>query len=227
MLFDRRKTVVVIAIVIAVASVVVGYLKVTRNLAGQADSTSAREPIPGGDRSPAKSSASKEIEAPVGTLAPPPDDAGEKALTDWMAREAGQLDLPSVDGERKAKEMAVVASRLTRSQSRRLLTTARDPQSPASQRILSTYLLVQAGPRALAELRELIVSPIVATGPAHSEDESRAMREKTLRLMAADGWLARSEADPEARRVLGDTIDEIQDPYVRRYVRDRFRQKSR
>jgi cytoskeletal protein RodZ len=148
--------------------------------------------------------------------------AADPRFQQWIASEARLMDAPRVDSDAKEKEMSAVASKLTRQQSRQLLHTAKNPGSPAAEKILSTYLLVQAGPRAVQELKELIASPVSPSGPVHSAAEMNNMRDKTLRIMALDGLSSRAKSDPEARAALAKAIGEIQDPYVKRQAQDRL-----
>lgn len=136
----------------------------------------------------------------------------------WLSEEARRLDLPSVDSGRKQYEMDQIAARLTPAQRKTLLQTARSPSAPAGEKILSAYLLVQAGPSATQELRELITSAVSEPGEPHSPEEISAVRDKTLRIMALDGLAQRAQSDPSAREALAKSIPAIQDPYVKSYA---------
>lgn len=145
----------------------------------------------------------------------PPTDAGLKT---WLKSEAQQMDMPRVDSERKEREMNLIATRLSAPQRRELLRVARHPKSPAGEKVLAAYLLVQAGAQGMQELKELIVSPVSEAGETHSVAEMNSMRDKTLRIMALDGLSSRAQNDAQARATLAKTIEEIQDPYVKSYA---------
>ena len=144
----------------------------------------------------------------------------------WLAAEARELDSLNVDSASKESAIKTVVAKLTPQQSKQLLQTAKNPNAPAGEKILSTYLLVEAGVRSLGDLRELIVSPVPDGGPhpAHSEGELKGIREKSLRIMAVDGLVSRAKNEPEARAALARAIEDIQDPYIKAYAEDRFRQ---
>lgn len=143
----------------------------------------------------------------------------------WLREEARELEAPSAAG--KEGEMAARAARLTPAETRELLRTAKSPRAPAAEKILSTYLLVQAGPRALGELQELIATPIAEGGPAHSDSELNRARDKTLRIMALDGLSTRAQTDPAARAALAASVEVIADPFVKTYARQRLERLSR
>jgi hypothetical protein len=178
------------------------------------------------------SSATRELESasPRTDKAPSPrSDSAHPKIVDprfhqWLVHEAKSLDSPSVNGERKKKEIREIVQKLTPAQSRQLLATAQDPQAPAGEKILSTYLLVEGGSISREDLRVLITSPVEDQGPhqAHSESEMTGVREKSLRIMALDGLFSRAQSDPSAREALAKIIADIQDPYVREYARERY-----
>lgn len=178
------------------------------------------------------SSATQELKSSGtgGDKAPSPrSDSAQPKIVDprfhqWLVQEAKSLDSPSVNGEKKKKEIREIVQKLTPAQSRQLLATAQNPQAPAGEKILSTFLLVEAGPISHQDLRALITSPVEDQGPhqAHSESEMTGVREKSLRIMALDGLFSRAQSDPSAREALAKIIADIQDPYVREYARDRY-----
>lgn len=155
----------------------------------------------------------------------PSSDSPKTEFGRWLRDEARQLDEPSAAG--KESEMAAVAAKLTPVETRELLRTAKSTHAPAAEKILSTYLLVQAGPRAIAELQELIATPISEGGPAHSDSELNRARDKTLRIMALDGLSTRAQSDPMARAALARSVDAIEDPFVKKYARERLERLSR
>lgn len=143
----------------------------------------------------------------------------------WIRDQAKVMDQPHVNEGELKRQMGHVVQSLSPEQSVQLLQTARSGTAPASEKILSTYLLVQAGARARKELSELIASPLPVNQnfQPHSVDEAKSVREKTLRIMAVDGLASQAERDPEARLALAQGIDRIRDPYVRAYAEDRLR----
>lgn len=161
-------------------------------------------------------------------VAPSAPEKEDVAFKHWVKKEAASVDAVHVDADKKREEIRNVVRRLTPQQSRQLLATARDPHSPAGEKILSTYLLVEGGPLSRGELTALIASPLENVGPheAHSEAELVGVREKSLRIMAIDGLFARAQRDPEAREALAKVISDIQDPYLRGYAEDKYRRLS-
>ncbi len=144
----------------------------------------------------------------------------------WLSSEARSLDLPSVDADAKRRELRKIVAKISPLQSRQLLLTAKSPKAPAGEKILSTYLLVESGTRGHSELSELIAAPLVDKGPhpAHSEEEMRGVRDKSLRIMAIDGLFAQAQKDPRAKETLARTIPGIDDPFIRSYAEDKLRQ---
>lgn len=147
----------------------------------------------------------------------------------WLRDEAKNIDAPSVNAEQKREEIQTIVRRLTPVQSRHLLATAKNPKAPASQKILSTYLLVEGGAVSRGELTDLITSPLVDQGPheVHSEAELVGVREKTLRIMAIDGLFSRAQKEPGGRQALAKVISDIQDPYIKSYAQEKFERLSR
>lgn len=145
----------------------------------------------------------------------------------WVAEEARGMDYPSADPERKARDVNARAARLTAEERQELLRTANDAQASAGEKVLSTFLLVQAGARAHAELRALIAQPVAPTGEPHSEQELASMRDKTLRIMAIDGLAETAKRDPRAREALTKVVGEISDKQLKTYARERVEQLSR
>lgn len=147
----------------------------------------------------------------------------------WLRDEAKNIDAPSLDEGQKRDEIRTVVRRMTRAQSRQLLATAKNPKAPASEKILSTFLLVEGGAVSRGELTDLIASPLVEQGPhePHTEAEFVGVREKTLRIMAIDGLFSRAQREPEARQALVKVISDIQDPYIKAYAQEKLDRLSR
>jgi hypothetical protein len=144
----------------------------------------------------------------------------------WIEDEAKQLDNVNVDSAQKRQEIRRVVSKITPQQSRQLLQTVKNPRSPAGEKILSTYLLVEAGSKAHGELADLISSPLTEAQDfeAHSVEEMKGIREKSLRIMAIDGLFSQAQREPGARTALARAAQEASDPTIRAYAEDKLRQ---
>lgn len=144
----------------------------------------------------------------------------------WLSTEAKELDRLHVDGDAKRAQIRSVVKKMTPQQSRQLLQTAKNPKSPAAEKILSTYLLVEGGLRTESELAELIAAPLEEPGhyAPHSEEEVKGIREKSLRIMAIDGLFSRAQKEPTAKAALARAASQATDPSVRAYAEDKLRQ---
>lgn len=144
----------------------------------------------------------------------------------WLSLEAKELDAVHVDGDAKRAQIRSVVKKMTPQQSRQLLQTAKNPKSPAAEKILSTYLLVEGGLRTEAELAELISAPLEEPGhyAPHSEEEVKGIREKSLRIMAIDGLFSRAQTEPTAKAALAKAASQATDPSVRAYAENKLRQ---
>lgn len=150
----------------------------------------------------------------------------DSEFQNWLSREAKELDRTNIDGDTKQAELRKVVAKITPVQARQLSLTARNPRAPAAEKILSTFLLVEAGSKAHQDLVELITSPLAEKGPflPHSEEESKGVREKSLRIMGIDGLFSQAQTDPRARDLLARSIPSIDDPTIRAYAEDKLRQ---
>lgn len=183
--------------------------------------------------SPSKSTVPVESTEPISSTSEPESKSSsvksiapenEPEFRQWLSAEAKSLDYPSVDSERKQAEIEQVVKGLTRKQARTLLKVARDPVAASGEKILSTYLMVEAGAFSRAELLDFIKDPL-ETGrveEAHSLEELGGVREKSLRIMALDGLFAQAKSDPAARVTFAREIQDIQDPYVKAYAERRL-----
>lgn len=156
---------------------------------------------------------------PSSAALPPVADARFQA---WIAEEAKSLDNPSADSEHIRQEIRRAMASLSKSQSQQLLHTARDPEAPANEKILATFLMVEGGLSSRHELMDFISDPAISGGEPHSMDEINSVRDKSLRIMALDGLFTQAATDPSARAALGEKIAAIQDPYVKAYAERRF-----
>jgi hypothetical protein len=144
----------------------------------------------------------------------------------WFENEAQDVDRPHVDSAEKRRELARVVSQLTPAQARHLLRTALAPAARAGEKILAVYLLGEGGAKTRGELSALIASPLPDRGPrlAHSEAEVQGAADRARALMAIDALAAQAQRDPTALNVLAQTIDRIQDSYVRGHAEQRLRE---
>jgi len=152
----------------------------------------------------------------------------DKEFQTWLTTEAKNVDKPSLDGEQAKAKIAKIASHLTESQARHLLQTVKSDSSSAGEKILSTYILVEAGGLAQSEMKELITSALENRGPSkpHSEAEMRSVQDRSLRLMAIDGLGEHAKTDANARATLAQSIPGIQDPYIRKYAEQRLKEAT-
>jgi len=220
------RTVGSIVILVASASVVAYFLRGLKDHNGTSneDQTQAfRQVVSNLEGTTAKGQRHVRIgEAPKDTskIKNPPE--GE--FRDWIREQSKLLEAPGVNEQQSQEQVAKVAASLTTSQSRELLNTVRDPRASAGEKILSTYILVEGGGRSQGELFELIATPLENKEPvaAHSEEEAKGIREKSLRIMAIDGLASRAAKEPLLREAFAKQIPDIEDPYVRAYARDKL-----
>ncbi len=155
----------------------------------------------------------------------PNEPAPDPEFQKWIANEARAVDSMHVDSEAKRTELTKVIAGITKAQTQQLLQTARNTGAPAGERILATYLLAEARAR---ELSTLITSPLpdFAGTPAHSEAETRAGQERSLRVMAIDSLVARAPSDPAALATLTATLEKVVDPSIRSYIQKKLTELS-
>ena len=145
----------------------------------------------------------------------------------WLAQEAVSLNNTNVDGAKKEAEIRKVVARLTPSQARQLLHTARNGAAPAGEKILATYLMVEGGLNTRQELLDFVNDEMASAGEAHTHDEVNGVREKSLRIMAIDGLFSQAQKDPGARAALVSQIGSIQDPYIKAYAQRKLEELDR
>ena len=158
--------------------------------------------------------------------APSPKTTADPEFQKWISDEAKELDNLNVDGAAKKRQIRAVVSKMTSQQSKQLLQTVKNPRSPAAEKILSTFLLVEGGTRTQKELSDLISSPLLEDPnyKPHTEEEMKGIREKSLRIMAIDGLFSQAQHEPSAREALARAARETQDPSIRAYAEDKLRQ---
>ncbi len=157
----------------------------------------------------------------------PPQESADPEFQKWIAEEAKSLNYTNVDSERKQAQIKKVLKEITPSQSRQLLNTARDPQAPSGEKILSTYMMVEGGLNTRAELMDFVKDDTGPVGEPHSQEEIDGVRDKSLRIMAIDGLFAQAQKDPGARAALAREIPSIQDPYVKAYAQRKLEELDR
>jgi hypothetical protein len=162
---------------------------------------------------------------PKAILPKPADPKFQK----WLSDEAKDVDRPHVNSELKEQQIKKIAGRLTKAQSEQLLQTVNNPTAPPSEKILSTYLMVEGGLNTREELRAFISSPMKEQGPhePHSEGEVNGVREKSLRIMAIDGLFTQAKNDPQAKAALASAVADSEDPYIKAYAQEKLNQLSR
>lgn len=185
------------------------------------ESATAKDPgsVSAAARNPSQSGA-------AAVMGVPETIRSEKEFQKWLSDEAREMDKAHIDGEAKQRELKKAVAKMTPTQTRQLMLTARNPKAPAGEKILSTYLLVESGVMGRAQLAELIQAPLADKGPhpPHSEGEMKGIRDKSLRIMGIDGLVAQAKQDPAAREALARAIPGIEDPFVRSYAEDKLRQ---
>lgn len=145
----------------------------------------------------------------------------------WLAQEAKSLNHHNVDGVKKEAEIRKVVAKITPSQARQLLHTARNSTAPAGEKILATYLMVEGGLTTRNELLDFVNDEMAAAGEPHTHEEVNGVREKSLRIMAIDGLFSQAQKDPGARAALVSQIGSIQDPYIKAYAQRKLEELDR
>ena len=145
----------------------------------------------------------------------------------WLAQEAKSLNSTNVDGAKKEAQIRKVVARITPSQARQLLHTARNGAAPAGEKILATYLMVAGGLNTRNELLDFVNDEMAAAGEPHTHEEVNGVREKSLRIMAIDGLFSQAQKDPGARAALVSQIGSIQDPYIKAYAQRKLEELDR
>lgn len=161
--------------------------------------------------------------APVAESLAPVDPEFQK----WLAEEAKSINHTNVDGQKKEAEIRNVVAKITPSQARQLLHTARNGAAPAGEKILATYLMVEGGMNTRKELIDFVNDEMAAAGEPHSEEEINGVREKSLRIMAIDGLFSQAQKDPSSRATLVTEIGSIQDPYIKAYAQRKLEELDR
>jgi len=164
-----------------------------------------------------ESKSGSELAAPTTAASVTPPIAAEEFMT-WVSAEAQKMNLAKSEHSDKQNQLISAAQKLNLEQRRQLLKLARDPKASTPEKVLSTYMLVEAGPAGFSELRALISSPV------HDRDPIGSQRDKTLRIMALDGLSSRAMLDPGAQEALVRVLEDIQDPDVKSYARQKMQQ---
>lgn len=221
----KSRTITIILLLVVVTGVAIWLRQ--RELAPQPviETGSATVDPASGQETPAADAESQR--GPGAATAPAKaDSAADPEFQQWVKNEAKQLDSLNVDSAEKQMEIRKVVAKMTAPQSRQLLQTIKNPSSPAGEKILSTYLLVEGGSKTHGELADLIAAPLAETQDyeAHSVEEMKGIREKSLRIMAIDGLFSQAQREPGARTALAKAAREAADPTIRAYAEDKLRQ---
>lgn len=144
----------------------------------------------------------------------------------WVREQAKEMESPVASGRDKEQALHQAVTKVTPSQAKQLRITVSQSQALPRERILSAYLLVEGGAATRSELKEAITAPLAEQGPheVHSDEEVKAAREKSLRIMMIDGLFAQAKTDPEARGTLARVISDSVDPYIKTYAQEKFDQ---
>lgn len=131
-----------------------------------------------------------------------------EAFARWIQEQAAKMESET----QGPGEVIAFSSQLSPGHRRQLLQTALRPNHSAAEKVLSAYMLVQAGERAHQELKELVSSPAQTEG------------EQNLRIMALDGLYSQGIRNAKLQADLAKMIEGIEDPQVKGYARTRFNQ---
>lgn len=150
--------------------------------------------------------------------------SSEENFSAWLSEESKHLDHLVADIPEKTLQLKKMAAQLTQNQMQLLLRTSLNVSAAASERILSTFLLVEGGHHTVATLTKLATAPLSNPGPheTHSTEETLGMQDKSLRIMAIDGLVEQAKENPQARELLAKHIADIKDPYLRAYAERRL-----
>lgn len=173
-----------------------------------------------------KPSPSKDSVSPTAITTQAGEPPADPVFAKWIEREGDEVNRPKVDSTSKAIEMQRVVADLNAKQQRQLLQTLLDTAANAGSRILSIYLLSEAGSRADGEIAAFLQAPVPNFGPSepHSEAELRNQQERAMRLMAIDAMAARALKDPSAVTTFEKTVPTISDPFVRGYAQKKLKE---
>lgn len=131
-----------------------------------------------------------------GTL--PQGPAIDEEFRNWLSDQAQLLDEPQVDVKEAESQVRSMVERISPKEWEAVKSLAASNQVKASERVFATYLLVQGGEASLGRLAEFAQSELPLAHQdfaAHSEEETEAVRERALRVMAIDGMASQAEAD--------------------------------
>lgn len=153
---------------------------------------------------------------PTGTAPSNAESPGDvQELRHWLSQEARGVGL-QVDEAAHRRAIQQRVRTLTPAEWREVTRLILSPDENANERIVAAFMLGMGGLSA-PDVLERVLDERLPEGPQrpHSEDEVRAMRERSLRLMVIDGLIAEAKADPGKRAALAQAIRRIDDPYLR------------
>jgi hypothetical protein len=153
---------------------------------------------------------------------PPADPVFAK----WLEREGEEVNRPKIDPVKKSADMRKALAELNTKKQRQLLQTLLDTAASAGSRILSIYLLSEAGPQTNGEIAAFLQAPIPSFGESapHSVAETRNQQERAMRLMAIDAMAARALKEPSSLSAFEKTVSTIADPSVRAYAQRKLKE---
>jgi hypothetical protein len=171
---------------------------------------------------PAKTNVGAETAAPM-----PTPSAQLQRFRDWQREEARAVGGTPVNEQAHLAVLEAKLKTFTEVEWNEVVRQLLDKDGPANERVLSAYLLGHGGFANLAAV-ERVLDEKLPEGPLlpHSEDETRLMREKSLRLTIIDELIAEAKKDPARREVLAQTIRRIDDPYLRDLATRRAREEG-
>lgn len=134
----------------------------------------------------------------------------------WQAEEAKVLDRANVDEVAHFQAIQNRIKTFTKIEWDEIVNSVLDIDRPANQRVLSAYMLGVGGFDNLQAV-ERVLDEKLPEGPnrPHSEEESRSLREKSLKMMIIDELIEQVKTDPSKQGQLLAAIRRIDDPYLR------------
>lgn len=146
------------------------------------------------------------------------------ALRSWLRDEARAVSRVGVDEQARLRAIQEKLRGFTRTEWNEVARQILDVDGPANERVLSAFMMGLGGFNDLDAV-ERVFDEKLPEGPTrpHSEEETRALRERSLRLMVIDGLISEAKKDPAKRELLAQAIRRIDDPYLRDLANQRAR----
>lgn len=165
--------------------------------------------------------------APVGGAAGSPASERLVRFRAWREKEAASLDSIKVEERAHQQNIEATVKSFTPVEWEEVLRSLLDLEGAANERILSAYLLGLGG-FDFIEGVEKILDQRLPEGPTqpHSVEETRNMREKSLRVLVIEELIQQAKKDPSKRELLAQTIRRIDDPYLRDLANRRMKEEG-